>query len=140
MLQLERSGRRSGLPRRRLSRNVGRAYDTTRRGVRMKIVYGKHRRRLQFNREGNMFIAPRGGYTMMAVEHDDGDITWGMAVCSVNDNFCKRTGRNIAVGRALQAKAHGKPASLPPGLYEHIYKLNLPEWIQQRVYGESVCL
>jgi hypothetical protein len=33
----------------------------------------------------------------------DGDVAWSAsAECSENDNYCKATGRNIAIGRALK--------------------------------------
>lgn len=46
-------------------------------------------------------IKPQGGVTYAKVT--DGDRTEaGTAVCSAKDNYCKKIGRDIAVGRAIK--------------------------------------
>jgi hypothetical protein len=47
-------------------------------------------------------IEPRGGYTYARVTDDWGDGADGFAVCSRKDNFNKKIGRQIAVGRAMK--------------------------------------
>jgi hypothetical protein len=47
-------------------------------------------------------IVPRGGYTVAQIFSDEGNlIGYGAAVCSPQDNFCKRVGRKIAEQRAV---------------------------------------
>ena len=46
---------------------------------------------------------PKGGVTSAIIIDEDGEIiSSGVAVCSDQDNFCRRTGRAIAVGRAFK--------------------------------------
>lgn len=47
-------------------------------------------------------ILPRGGETMVRVFDDDGTTVSGIARCSDKDNYNKRLGRTIALGRALK--------------------------------------
>ena len=54
-------------------------------------------------------LSPRGGRTVAQIirpaEHpDEGPeiLAEGQAVCNLSDNFCKRLGRTIALGRALR--------------------------------------
>jgi hypothetical protein len=47
-------------------------------------------------------IKPQGGYTYACVMDDSGRVANGMAVCSFKDNYNKKIGRQIAVGRAMK--------------------------------------
>lgn len=44
--------------------------------------------------------ATHGGKTICHVLKDDVEIATGEALCSMSDNFCYRTGRKLALGRA----------------------------------------
>jgi hypothetical protein len=46
--------------------------------------------------------APKGGRTEARISLPDGRVAEGVAECSMSDTFCKRIGRDIAVGRALK--------------------------------------
>lgn len=46
-------------------------------------------------------LAPKGGKTEVRIEKDNSGAS-GEAVCSLDDNYCRATGRNIALGRALK--------------------------------------
>ena len=48
-------------------------------------------------------LDPRGGETWARVFDADGEhLTIGIAVCNEKDNYNKRIGRNISLGRALK--------------------------------------
>jgi len=48
-------------------------------------------------------ILPNRGMTYAEIYNPAGDlVAQATAVCSRRDNYCKRTGKNIAVGRALK--------------------------------------
>lgn len=44
---------------------------------------------------------PTGGQTVAELHLNDGRIITGIANCSKSDNFSRKIGRNIAIGRAL---------------------------------------
>lgn len=46
-------------------------------------------------------ISPQGGMTFCTITLTDGTEAHGRAECSVRDNYSKRIGRDIALGRAL---------------------------------------
>ena len=48
-------------------------------------------------------FTPRGGQTECIVTFPDGTEDRGQARCSKRDNYSKRIGRDIALGRALKA-------------------------------------
>lgn len=52
--------------------------------------------------EAGLQPAPRGGTTACEITMPDGHTTWGVAECSERDNYCKKIGRDIALGRALK--------------------------------------
>jgi len=45
-------------------------------------------------------VRPRGGATVVFIERADEEWLWGVAACSLQDNFCKKRGVQIAKGRA----------------------------------------
>lgn len=46
---------------------------------------------------------PRGGITAVTIAHEErGIIVQGLARCSERDNYSRKLGRNIALGRALK--------------------------------------
>lgn len=46
-------------------------------------------------------VEPRGGVTWAAIADPVGKQSWGTALCNPSDNYCKRTGRALAIARAL---------------------------------------
>ena len=46
--------------------------------------------------------APHGGQTSCCITLADGTEVWGVAECSQLDNYSKKIGRDIALGRALK--------------------------------------
>ncbi len=65
-------------------------------GYQVKII---HNRRMQSDFT-DYIILPRGGMTN-AVIQKDGKIYAGAARCSDKDNYCKSTGRKVALARAM---------------------------------------
>ena len=57
--------------------------------------------RFEFKRRGRQ-PAPTGGKTRVILTLADGREFWGEARCSDRDNYCRKTGREIALGRALK--------------------------------------
>lgn len=47
-------------------------------------------------------ISPYGGRTTCGITFADGSVVYGVAECSRRDNYCKKIGRDIALGRALK--------------------------------------
>jgi hypothetical protein len=45
-------------------------------------------------------IGSNGGITIAILKNTDGTLNWGFAKCNKTDTYCKRIGRNIAIGRA----------------------------------------
>jgi len=52
-------------------------------------------------RELGLTFDPRGGSTIIEIESPDGRTSHGASLCSRNDNFNRRIGVRIALGRAL---------------------------------------
>lgn len=46
-------------------------------------------------------IYPRGGKTVVSISKDDKDC-FGQAFCSLEDNYCKKTGVALALSRAME--------------------------------------
>jgi hypothetical protein len=53
-------------------------------------------------RERGLRPAAKGGTTLVEIEFADGNFSRTFARCSPRDNYCKATGRMIAVGRAVK--------------------------------------
>ena len=53
-------------------------------------------------REYGFRPAAKGGTTLCEIEFADGNVARTFARCSPRDNYCKATGRMIAIGRALK--------------------------------------
>jgi hypothetical protein len=66
-------------------------------GYRVDIIHSRIR---DINALGKPEIAARGGNTI-AVLKKSGHIYRGEAICSKDDNYCKSTGRKVALARAL---------------------------------------
>ena len=49
---------------------------------------------------GARIVKPRGGETIAQILVDGSVISEGEAYCSITDNYCRRTGALIALGRA----------------------------------------
>lgn len=50
---------------------------------------------------------PRGGMTFVAITTPDEVTSNAYSACSMSDNYCKKTGREIAIGRALKKLRDG---------------------------------
>lgn len=59
-------------------------------------LLNKHDSKLYSN-----YMYSKGGVTHVRIKHSDGYL-YGTAVCSMNDNFNKAKGVDIAIGRALK--------------------------------------
>jgi hypothetical protein len=67
-------------------------------GYQVKII---HNRRMEVDYDNQeTYILPRGGATN-AVLQKDGRVYDGVAICSDKDNYCKDTGRKVALARAM---------------------------------------
>lgn len=58
--------------------------------------------------EQHRFVLPRGGLTAVIMTSPTGDNYEGVSVCSLEDNFNRKVGLSIAMGRAL----YSQPESL----------------------------
>lgn len=47
-------------------------------------------------------VLPKGGLTDVAIYKDNAFLANGMAKCSDHDNYCKKLGTKIALGRAVK--------------------------------------
>ena len=119
-----------------------------------------HYRRWQGNHTGTIFepdaaptselrysatILPTGGRTECRIYHGTALISVGTARCSLKDNFCKRLGRDISLGRALVAAlptprvtATAEPVhvtTLPPTPSWFIYKCPHGHYQIQKLTG-----
>lgn len=47
---------------------------------------------------------PVGGKTIVEVTHPDGTFSTGVSLCSIQDNFNRKHGVKVALGRALSGK------------------------------------
>lgn len=71
-------------------------------------VWYHHKRTVRARKDAIMRIDPRGGETVALLYRQEQDpqtdaaVATGTAVCSVNDNYNKRIGRDIALGRAVK--------------------------------------
>lgn len=64
-------------------------------------VFVSHIRVLNMEDQSPNFVAfPRGGKTIVEIHTPDGVLS-GAAFCSLEDNYSKKTGVKIAIGRAL---------------------------------------
>ena len=52
--------------------------------------------------EEGLAPSPRGGHTTCQIKLPDGSEVVGVAECSQLDNYSKKIGRNISLGRALK--------------------------------------
>ena len=64
-----------------------------------KVLYSRY----DLNRMGaqGAAFASRGGMTIAVIEWPDGTAVCAVSLCSDKDNFCRRTGRDTALARAL---------------------------------------
>lgn len=78
--------------------------DLKKLGYKVTVV---HNRRMEFdwdsfdeNGQYGQLILPKGGATNVVLEKD-GRVYDGMALCSDKDNYCRATGRTVALARAM---------------------------------------
>lgn len=54
----------------------------------------------------NVPLSTKGGKTLCYREDDQGNIIYAIAKCSMKDNFCRRIGREVSLGRFNSGKTH----------------------------------
>lgn len=77
-------------------------YNLRKNGFKVRVL---HQRVVDFpegEESGKAVIYPRGGFTKVELRDPNGKETFGYSYCSSQDNYCKRTGAQIALGRALK--------------------------------------
>ena len=73
----------------------------------------------------------RGGITIAAVKTDDNRYIAGCAFCSIRDNYCRKTGRELALKRLVT----GTPTMLVFDWDKDVpYSHNIANFISQVVY------
>lgn len=73
-------------------------------GRRVKEQHGTfYRMKLRSWKDSDHTPEPRGGRTSVRLTLPNGEEVWGIAECSTRDNYSKKIGRDIALGRALAA-------------------------------------
>ena len=73
-------------------------------------------------------VMPEGRYTFaLALDMNRKQVAFGMARVSPTDHFCKKIGRNIAVGRAKKRLVNGSGMSVPAGL--SLVAPELRDWV-----------
>lgn len=77
-------------------------------GYQVKII---HNRRIEHDAWFNPHLLPKGGSTNVILEKD-GRTYGGIALCSDKDNYCRATGRTVALARAM-AKCEGLREKVP---------------------------
>lgn len=70
-----------------------------------------HNRRIEHDDWLNPYLLPKGGSTNVILEKD-GRTYGGLALCSDKDNYCRATGRTVALARAM-AKCEGLREKVP---------------------------
>jgi len=71
--------------------------DLKKLGYKVTVV---HNRRTLFDEYFGVEVSPKGGTTNVLLEKD-GRVYGGLAVCSDKDNYCRATGRTVALARAM---------------------------------------
>jgi hypothetical protein len=72
-------------------------------GYKVRVYH--HRHKIPVQRIGGIVydISPKGGFTTIEITTPDKQSTvLGKSICSLGDNFNRRLGNEIALGRALQ--------------------------------------
>jgi uncharacterized protein (UPF0303 family) len=71
-------------------------------GYKVRVIHTRRGKTMQ-NLNGGLVqtVSERGGKTVVQVRTPDGEELEGVAVCSAEDNFNRRLGVKIALGRAL---------------------------------------
>lgn len=77
-------------------------------GYKVRVKHFRREKTMQ-KMDGGVVQTPseRGGHTIVQVRTPDGEELEGVAVCSTKDNFNKRIGVRIALGRAFTS-AHAE--------------------------------
>jgi len=71
-------------------------------GYKVRVIHSRRGKTMQ-RMDGGVVqtLSERGGHTVVQVRTPDGEELEGVAVCSTKDNFNRRLGVKIALGRAL---------------------------------------
>lgn len=78
-----------------------------------------------------------GGYTTRVVIYNNGTVRYGEARAHTNDQFSRKIGRDIAIGRALSEKA-SQPGYNRAGVVNHITEEQLISFASDYVYNEAI--
>lgn len=71
------------------------------------VVKFRHKR--NYDKETPLLPLPHGGVTTCTIALPNGEAVAGMSRCRSNENYCKKLGRNISLGRALAQAAKEFP-------------------------------
>ena len=78
--------------------------DLRRQGYKVRVMHARHHEAKQKVSGTVLELSARGGSTTIEVTTPDKQRTVvGKAVCSMEDNFNKKMGNSIALGRAIRA-------------------------------------
>ena len=73
-----------------------------RSGYKVRVLHTRNYKKVQ--KIGGVFeeLSANGGLTRIEITTPKGEDVWGEAVCSKEDNWNRKLGNSIALGRALQ--------------------------------------
>lgn len=80
-------------------------------GYKVRVIHTRNYDKI--NRLGGVYyeVSARGGRTRIEITTPEGIDVWGEAICSNEDNWNRKIGNSIAVGRALQKIVDGSADS-----------------------------
>ncbi len=75
-------------------------------GYKVRVI---HQRPIVEGKDGQDVYSGKGGLTVVQIKPPGSEKNYqGSARCSDKENFCRKTGRNVALGRALKAYQEDK--------------------------------
>jgi hypothetical protein len=73
------------------------------RGYKVRVMHSRHKQLLNSIFSERWELSPQGGSTTIELTTPDKTVTvFGKSVCSLEDNFNRKVGNSIALGRALK--------------------------------------
>lgn len=71
-------------------------------GYRVRVHHIREHQQRPHSRLPETVVSPRGGQTEVEITTPDGETVFGTSYCAGIDNYCKKIGVQIAVGRAMK--------------------------------------